>query len=37
MQVPDHMTRYRTAGWWIDRRQMSLAALLAEVGTSPWS
>ncbi len=34
----DYLTRYRTAGWWIDRRQMSLAALLAEVGTSlPWS
>lgn len=30
----DHLTRYRIAGWWIDRREMSLAALLAEVGTS---
>jgi hypothetical protein len=34
----NHLTRYTVAGWWIDRRQMSLAALLAEVGTSlPWS
>ncbi len=30
----NHLTRYTVAGWWIDRRQMSLAALLAEVGTS---
>ena len=30
----NHLTRYTVAGWWIDRRQMSLADLLAEVGTS---